>query len=762
MRPRTLLPVLTAALLAVTSAGAQAPTYTVSIRATGILPGERHSFVLGSQFLFVGVNDTPVAFATGLPDGASYNVIPGFETRYGETRGCGLKNNYGRISGANVVLTAVCGDPPPTQHSVSVRINTIGVGESITFALAENGSTTPPSLVTVLTAGTVMTFPASIGWKKGFSVSILPGFPRACNPTGATGYIQSDMLMSFDCGAPPAVSATPRDPSRSITTPIRPLLVGPGNPTVAGRAPGAAAPPTGTVAVAGRFHGPVGSRVVLQLNGLGDLPLTIPAVAGVTDVYNTIDFAFATRRPAGSANTVAIKSSPSGQQCRVYDGATAPAGTRVLVGCETVVDQVSRNSAGTVRATFYESFDVVVGGAGEAVGRTADGYGEGRFVAFVSRMAGLAGSTGKHRQIFWRDRLTSDTRMISTGPGGVEGDGQSNAPSISADGLHVAFESAATNLVANDANRVRDVFVWDAENPQTLRRASVGAGGAEANANSYEPSLSGDGSVVAFTTTASNLTPSVEGTTTANVVRRDLSAGTNTLLTRGTKGKAVGGSRPAISEDGNRIAFHTNTDNLVSGDANGLWDIFVYDHTTAQVKRVSLTAGGGERNQGQESASRIVTPAISGDGRFVAYSTTATNVVSGDANGMQDVFVANLETGGVQRASISSTGTESNGDSPILQGEKLTLSYDGTWVAFTSKATNLGAAAANVIIHNNVTGETRAVSTQQGSYISTPSLSRKAAYVAFGGGTPLDPRATSSGMFMRFLGIADSFWWMRQ
>jgi Tol biopolymer transport system component len=185
------------------------------------------------------------------------------------------------------------------------------------------------------------------------------------------------------------------------------------------------------------------------------------------------------------------------------------------------------------------------------------------------------------------------------------------------------------------------------------------------------------------------------------------------------------------------------------------------------MQRVSVTASGAERNQGVDSASRIVDPAISGNGRFVAYATTASNVVAGDTNGTQDVFVVDTQTGAVTRASVSSTGTQADADAPIGQGERLGLSYDGTWVTFTSNASNLGAATTttgigNIFLHNNQTGQTLVISnnTSSGSVGGPALLSRDAAYTAFGSSSSMDPSFAGGGLFVGFTGKAPAFLWL--
>jgi len=228
----------------------------------------------------------------------------------------------------------------------------------------------------------------------------------------------------------------------------------------------------------------------------------------------------------------------------------------------------------------------------------------------------------------------------------------------------------------------------------------------------------------------------------------------------------VGGDRTSVSADGNRVAFYSFASNITAGDTNNLWDIFVYDHAAGTRQRVSLTSTGGERNQGNESASRVVAPAISGDGRFVAYATTATNVVPGDTNGLQDVFVVNVDTGAVQRVSTASGGAQADADAPTGQGEKPAISFDGTWIAYTSAATNLGngtttTGIGNVYLTNRTTGQTTSVSDQRSTGgAGVPTISQNGTYVAFGASSRLDPTVTSSGLFVRFTDQARAWYWI--
>jgi hypothetical protein len=384
---------------------------------------------------------------------------------------------------------------------------------------------------------------------------------------------------------------------------------------------------------------------------------------------------------------------------------------------------------------------------------------DGRYVTFVSYAANLApGATGLKRQIFVHDRQTHQTELVSVSFAGAEGNNDSAAPAISSDGRYVVFTSFSTNLVSSDTNTVRDVFIRDRQS-QTTSRISVSSGGVEGNSESNDPVISADGRYVAFTSYADNLTAGVTGNAKTNVYVRDMLTSTNTLvsMTLSGTGGSLGSSLPAISADGSRIAFYSIESNLVAGDTNGLWDIFLWDRNASpKIKLVSVSSAGVQKNQGNESISRIVAPAISADGDVIAYSTTATNLVAGDTNGLQDVFLHQVSTGVTVRASEGTGGVQATGgDSPVGQGERVALSSDGTWVAFTTAATNISAGGSNVVIHNNVSGETKALTADSGFFSGSkgPAISGDGRFVAFMSGLKLDPRFASSGVFVQDLTI---------
>jgi hypothetical protein len=117
------------------------------------------------------------------------------------------------------------------------------------------------------------------------------------------------------------------------------------------------------------------------------------------------------------------------------------------------------------------------------------------------------------------------------------------------------------------------------------------------------------------------------------------------------------------------------------------------------------------------------------------------------------VFVYDINTNTTVLASKDNKGMPGNEDSPIEQGEKIAISFDGTWVAFPTKATNLGAFDRNIVMHNMTTGENRAVSNVKGTSVGRPTISATGGYVVFGIGSKLDGRFQSSGIFANYTGV---------
>jgi Tol biopolymer transport system component len=304
---------------------------------------------------------------------------------------------------------------------------------------------------------------------------------------------------------------------------------------------------------------------------------------------------------------------------------------------------------------------------------------DGRFVAFQSTASNLVpGDTNGVSDVFVRDLQTGRTERVSVDSTGTPGNGVSEAPSLSGDGALVAFTSQATNLVAGDTNNATDVFVHDWHTGATVR-ASVATDGTQADRAAYDPRLSADGRFVAFDTDATNLVP---GDTNGayDVFLRDLQTGVTERASLTATGDQADGDSgtPSLSADGRFVAFQSYAGNLVSGDSNGNYDVFVRDRQTGAVERASLGVGGVEGNAGAYE------PSLSADGQIVAFKSGSGNLIPGDTNGSADIFVRDRATGSLERATLATDGTQGDGDSG-----RPASSATGRYVAFESASSNL-------------------------------------------------------------------------
>jgi Tol biopolymer transport system component len=321
------------------------------------------------------------------------------------------------------------------------------------------------------------------------------------------------------------------------------------------------------------------------------------------------------------------------------------------------------------------------------------------------------------------------TTRASVAAGGGEGNGGSFVPAISADSHYVAFYSDATNLVANDNNLARDVFVFNRDSRAT-ERVSVASGGAEGNSDSFAPAISSDGRYVAFSSAASNLVAG-DGNGANDIFVRDRQAGTTTRVSLAPGGADANGSSftPSISADGRYVAFTSDATNLVAGDNNYVRDVYVVDRGTGAVVRASVSTDGTQANLDS------FTPVISGDGRYVAFTTYAANLVPVDENEASDVFVHDLVGGTTIRVSEYTGGFEAEGDQL-----RPSISYDGRYVAFDSDAWNLVWGDLNevrdIFVNDRETGVTTRVSVDDsGAEVNgeniRPSISADGRYIAF-------------------------------
>jgi Tol biopolymer transport system component len=318
------------------------------------------------------------------------------------------------------------------------------------------------------------------------------------------------------------------------------------------------------------------------------------------------------------------------------------------------------------------------GGAASGVSGSPAISEDGRYVAFVSTAADLVpGDTNDDADIFVRDLKSGRTARVSVDSEGRQANRESALPALSRDGRYVAFESWASNLVPGDTNAFLDAFVHDLRTGVT-KRVSLGVGGVQADEGGGRPLLSENGRYVAFYSTAHNLVPGPQHFY-QDAYLRDLGDGDVRRISVGYDGAlAEGFSTPfGISDDGRRVVFESAADNLVRGDSNDTLDVFVYDARTRRTTRVSV----GTR--GREADSYSLGGRISGDGRYAAFGSAATNLVPGDTNEETDVFVHDLRTGRTARASVADSGAQLDGSSLLVD-----LSDEGDEVAFDSFATN--------------------------------------------------------------------------
>ena len=343
----------------------------------------------------------------------------------------------------------------------------------------------------------------------------------------------------------------------------------------------------------------------------------------------------------------------------------------------------------------------------DSLGRQGDGYAwrptisaDGRYVAFQSDADGLDGDNANGRDdVFVRDRNTGQTRLVSADAAGNPGNHASWAAAISADGRYVAFASNASDLVSDDTQLCEDdyygtiscadIFVRDLQTGQ-ISRVSLSSSGQQGNAESYEPEISADGRYIVFQSAASNL---VEGDTNGmfDVFVHDRQTGETTRVSLGSAGTQGNGDSedPILSADGRYVAFHSYASNLVSGDTQictggsdspyNCADIFIHDRQTGRTTLVSVNSAGTQGNQASYE------PAISADGRYVGFFSTATNLAPGDTNNVGDVFIHDRYTAQTRRVSVGLGGRQGQGGSSGSPA----FSPDGRYVAFDSSANNL-------------------------------------------------------------------------
>lgn len=313
----------------------------------------------------------------------------------------------------------------------------------------------------------------------------------------------------------------------------------------------------------------------------------------------------------------------------------------------------------------------------------------GQAIAFVFQPAAEAQGMAKDGEAPSGQLCSSQPNALfqmecdTTGTNGEPLDGDVESPSLSADGKLLAFCSSASNWVADDTNGVKDVFLKDQVSGE-VTRVSVAEDGSEADGASCDPMISANGKYVAFTTNA----PSLGGTSGAKqIVRKDLASGELLLVTGDSGAPAdADAGKPSISSDGSRIAFASRAGNLVPGVGGGVRNLYVFQAGEAGPR--NLAKGGGSANSlfvmlgtGDELPDGDSSdPKIACSGNAVGFTSEAGNLVNGDTNAQNDYFVFGIESGEITRPGAEATGTEPNGgsDDAALDCEATTGAYDTT------------------------------------------------------------------------------------
>ncbi len=309
---------------------------------------------------------------------------------------------------------------------------------------------------------------------------------------------------------------------------------------------------------------------------------------------------------------------------------------------------------------------------------------DGRFIAFTTTKSLLPQDTNPHNDLYVIDRDSGILELASVDSDENIANGANFNPAISDDGRFVVFRSHGSNLVSDDSNSNPDIFVRDRLNGTTTLISgvdpSLGTGSATGNSWSYNPSISGDGLFITYWSASTDLVP---GDTNGvfDLFLHDVTQATTERINRSPSGQqAVGGHthESELSKDGRFVVFWSRATNLVDNDTNGMADVFVLDRLLGTTERVS-TSSTGEQSDGESFQS-----SISDDGRYVVFYSQASNLVSGPGNTFNQVYMKDRLTGQTTLISKTADGSAGNVGSvwPSISG-------DGHWIVFHSFAADL-------------------------------------------------------------------------
>lgn len=379
------------------------------------------------------------------------------------------------------------------------------------------------------------------------------------------------------------------------------------------------------------------------------------------------------------------------------------AAASLLYGCDGVQKEDSPAEGTTERVSLSDGRVFQTNGGNGDSTRTTIGVpdltspspgisADGRFVVFDSTATNLVPgvNTNGRRQIYLHDRLTGLTELISVGSNGLAGNDDSASPVVTDDGDTVVFESFASNLVFNDTNNARDIFLRRRQARSTERVSQTVQGlqalcpAAGEGCRSYDPAISADGTIIAFGSNARLAPDDLDND--ADIYVLDRSSGPTLRRITAPLGipqpSATHGS-PAVSADGLFVAFASNASNLITGEPpNAVYDVFRHDRLANQLQKVSVPASGLAADGDSHG------PSLSSDGRFVAFWSRARNLLAGPQRdtGFADIYVADMQgtVPSLSRTALGLFNQSANGDNQYPS-----ISRDGRFVAFLSRADNL-------------------------------------------------------------------------
>ncbi|MEK7621210.1 MAG: choice-of-anchor U domain-containing protein [Patescibacteria group bacterium] len=356
---------------------------------------------------------------------------------------------------------------------------------------------------------------------------------------------------------------------------------------------------------------------------------------------------------------------------------------------------------------------------------------DGRYVAFFGGAALDPNDTNGTYDVYLRDTVTEETKILSADSLGNPGDDWSYDCMVSGNGEYVVFSSYSTNLVAGDTNGASDIFLYNIAN-ETLTRVSKNSVGGQTTGSSYDTSISDDGRYIGFSSDSDDL---VAGDTNFqnDIFIYDTLLDTNTIASVDSLGNQSDNYSfdPMISGNGEYIVYNSDATNLVAGDTYGATDVFLYDIQNQTTERISLSSTG---TQLTDSSSY---PSISFDGRYITFTNAGSDVVAGDTNSTYDIFLRDRQSSTTNRVSVSSSESESSG----MSFGNSSISDDGRYIVFPSNAPDIvsgyGTGTFGLIMRDTVAGKTYLLSMSTGNVdignddIESPMITGDGKYITY-------------------------------